>query len=77
MVIDTLRAVAELKRTYPPEAIRAHVISGATGVDDVLSTSAPGAPSSALLSTSAILVRGTSVPPPWSLGTPWASAAMR
>ena len=36
MVIDTLRAVAELKRTYPPEAIQVHVISGATGVDDVL-----------------------------------------
>ena len=36
MVLDTLRAVAELKRTYPPEAIQAHVISGATGVDDVL-----------------------------------------
>jgi phosphoenolpyruvate carboxylase len=36
MVMDTLRAVAELKRTYPPEAIRAHVISGATSVDDVL-----------------------------------------
>jgi len=36
MVLDTLRAVAELKRSYPPEAIQAHVISGATGVDDVL-----------------------------------------
>jgi phosphoenolpyruvate carboxylase len=36
MVLDTLRAVAELKRTYPPEAIQACVISGATGVDDVL-----------------------------------------
>ncbi|HYH78702.1 MAG TPA: phosphoenolpyruvate carboxylase, partial [Longimicrobium sp.] len=35
-VLDTLRAVAELKRTYPPEAITAYVISGATGVDDVL-----------------------------------------
>ena len=36
MVLDTLRAVAELKRTYPPEAIQIYVISGATGVDDVL-----------------------------------------
>ncbi|HEU4561037.1 MAG TPA: phosphoenolpyruvate carboxylase [Longimicrobium sp.] len=36
MVMDTLRAVAELKRTYPPEAIQTYVISGATGVDDVL-----------------------------------------
>lgn len=36
MVVDTLRAVAELKRTYPPEAIPQYVISGATGVEDVL-----------------------------------------
>lgn len=35
-VIDTLRAVAELKRTYPPGAIRTYVISGATSVEDVL-----------------------------------------
>jgi len=36
MVLDTLRAVAELKLAYPPEAIQTYVISGATGVDDVL-----------------------------------------
>ncbi|HKP74849.1 MAG TPA: phosphoenolpyruvate carboxylase, partial [Longimicrobiaceae bacterium] len=36
MVLDTFRAVADLKRTYPPESIRAFVISGSTGVDDVL-----------------------------------------
>ncbi|HEU0052854.1 MAG TPA: phosphoenolpyruvate carboxylase, partial [Longimicrobium sp.] len=36
MVVDTLQAVAELKRTYPPEAIRTYVISGATSVDDIL-----------------------------------------
>jgi phosphoenolpyruvate carboxylase len=36
MVLETLRTVAELKRTYPPEAIRTHVISGARSVDDVL-----------------------------------------
>jgi len=36
MVMDTMRAVADLKRSYPPEAIQIYVISGATGVDDVL-----------------------------------------
>ncbi|HEX6750827.1 MAG TPA: phosphoenolpyruvate carboxylase [Longimicrobium sp.] len=36
MVLDTMRAVADLKRTYPPEAVQAYVISGATSVDDVL-----------------------------------------
>jgi phosphoenolpyruvate carboxylase len=34
--LDTLRTVAELKRTHPPEAIRSYVISGARGVGDVL-----------------------------------------
>ena len=34
--LDALRAVAELKREFPPEAIRTHVISGARGVADVL-----------------------------------------
>ena len=29
MLLDTLRKVAELKRSYPPEAIRSYVISGA------------------------------------------------
>jgi phosphoenolpyruvate carboxylase len=35
-LLETLRAVAELKRSYPPESIRAYVISGATSADDVL-----------------------------------------
>src|SRR5437588_6412662 len=35
-VLDSLRAVAELKREFPPEAIRSHVISGARGAGDVL-----------------------------------------
>lgn len=35
-LLDTLRAVAELKRVYPPEAIRTYVISGAESVEDVL-----------------------------------------
>jgi phosphoenolpyruvate carboxylase len=35
-VLETMRTLAELKRTYPPEAVQAYVISGATGVDDVL-----------------------------------------
>ena len=35
-VLDTFRTIAELKQTYPPEAIRQYVISGATSADDVL-----------------------------------------
>ena len=31
-----MRTVADLKRTYPPEAIRSYVISGARSVEDVL-----------------------------------------
>jgi phosphoenolpyruvate carboxylase len=34
--LDGLRAVAELKREFPAESIRSHVISGARGVGDVL-----------------------------------------
>jgi len=34
--LEGLRAVAELKREFPPESIRSHVISGARGVSDVL-----------------------------------------
>ena len=33
-LIDTLRAVARLKRSYPPAAIRSYVISGASCVQD-------------------------------------------
>ena len=36
-LLDTLRTLAELKRSYPPEAIRGYVISGAESVDDVTS----------------------------------------
>ncbi|MDQ3521925.1 MAG: phosphoenolpyruvate carboxylase [Gemmatimonadota bacterium] len=36
LLLDTLRAVAELKRAYPPEAIRSYVISGARSAEDVL-----------------------------------------
>ncbi|MBS1799955.1 MAG: phosphoenolpyruvate carboxylase [Acidobacteria bacterium] len=35
-VLDTFRAIAQLKRTYPPEAIQQYVISGATNAEDVL-----------------------------------------
>jgi phosphoenolpyruvate carboxylase len=35
-VVDTFRTIAELKRSYDPEAIRLYVISGATSVDDIL-----------------------------------------
>jgi phosphoenolpyruvate carboxylase len=36
MLLDTLRKVAELKHSYPPEAIRSYVISGARSGSDVL-----------------------------------------
>jgi len=36
-LLDTMRAIAELKRSFPPEAIRNYVISGAESVTDVLS----------------------------------------
>ncbi len=36
-LMDTLRAVAELKREFPPEAIRSYVISGASRAEDILS----------------------------------------
>jgi phosphoenolpyruvate carboxylase len=35
-VVETLRTVAELKRTYPAEAIQAYVISGAESAEDVV-----------------------------------------
>ena len=35
-LLDTLRAVAALKQSYPAEAIRSYVISGASRVQDVL-----------------------------------------
>ena len=36
-LLDTLRALAGLKKMYPPEAIRNYVISGSESIDDVLS----------------------------------------
>ncbi|MGA7827974.1 MAG: phosphoenolpyruvate carboxylase [Geobacteraceae bacterium] len=36
-LLDTLRTLAELKRSYPPESIRSYVISGAETVDDITS----------------------------------------
>ena len=36
-LFESLRGVAQLKRLYPPEAIRSYVISGARGVQDVFS----------------------------------------
>jgi phosphoenolpyruvate carboxylase len=36
-LLETLRTIASLKELYPPEAIRSYVISGASGVRDVLS----------------------------------------
>ncbi|HEX6250283.1 MAG TPA: phosphoenolpyruvate carboxylase [Gemmatimonadaceae bacterium] len=35
-VVAAMRGIADLKRTYPPESIRAYVISGARSADDVL-----------------------------------------
>jgi len=35
LVLDTMRAIADLKRQYPPEAIRSYVISGASSAQDV------------------------------------------
>jgi len=36
VLLDTLRKVAELKRSYSPQAIRSYVISGSRSVDDVM-----------------------------------------
>ena len=36
VLLDTLRTVAELKRTFPPESVRTYVISGARSAADVL-----------------------------------------
>lgn len=35
LVLDTMRAIAELKRRHPAESIRSYVISGATSAQDV------------------------------------------
>ena len=35
-LLDTLRAIADLKRSYPPQAIQRYVISGASCVQDTL-----------------------------------------
>jgi phosphoenolpyruvate carboxylase len=36
-LLDTLRGIAELKQTFPPESIRTYIISGTTGLKDILS----------------------------------------
>jgi phosphoenolpyruvate carboxylase len=36
-LLDSLRMISELKRTYPPQAIRSYVISGSRSAADVLS----------------------------------------
>jgi phosphoenolpyruvate carboxylase len=36
-LLETLRGIARLKKSFPPEALRQYVISGAHGVEDVLS----------------------------------------
>ena len=36
-LLEVLRTVAELKREFPPQAIRSYVISGVSKVDDILS----------------------------------------
>jgi phosphoenolpyruvate carboxylase len=38
VLLDTLRSVAELKRRFPPRAIRYYVISGARSAEDILQT---------------------------------------
>jgi phosphoenolpyruvate carboxylase len=35
-IVDTFRAIAELKRTFPPESLPRYIISGATSAEDVL-----------------------------------------
>ena len=35
LVLDTMRAIADLKRRYPAEAIRTYIISGAASIEDV------------------------------------------
>jgi phosphoenolpyruvate carboxylase len=36
-LLDTMRAIAELKRTYPPKSIRSYIVSGARSAEDILS----------------------------------------
>ncbi len=36
-LLDTMRGIAELKKTFPPESIRTYIISGTTGLKDILS----------------------------------------
>ena len=36
-LLDTMRGIAELKQTFPPESIRTYIISGTTGLKDILS----------------------------------------
>jgi phosphoenolpyruvate carboxylase len=52
-VLDTFREIAELKKTYPPEAIRCCVISGAESDDDVLAVTRLASMSSVQVAASA------------------------
>jgi phosphoenolpyruvate carboxylase len=36
VVVDTMRAIAKMKREYPKEAVSTYIISGCTGVQDIL-----------------------------------------
>ncbi len=36
-LMETMRALADIKRQFPPQSIRTYIISGTTGVDDMLS----------------------------------------
>ncbi|MDP1568613.1 MAG: phosphoenolpyruvate carboxylase [Vicinamibacterales bacterium] len=55
-LLDSLRGLADLKRAYPPPAIRSYVISGARGVEDVLTLVR-------LLETSGVQVAATGADP--------------
>ncbi len=37
MLLETMRTIAELKQSFPPESVRTYVISGASSASDVLS----------------------------------------
>jgi phosphoenolpyruvate carboxylase len=51
-LLDAMRTIAEVKRTYPPEAVQTYVISGARSVDDILAVVR-------LAETSGVRVAGT------------------
>jgi phosphoenolpyruvate carboxylase len=51
-LLDAMRTIADVKRTYPPEAVQTYVISGARSVDDILAVVR-------LAETSGVRVAGT------------------